>query len=217
MTKVIDLTGQQFNKLTVIKKAETKKARGIEWICKCECGTEKQIPGSNLTRKIDPVKSCGCLRRIKTGGRPVYKGACVLCGTNETPRWYKKCIKEGTVCRSCYAKEKLKDDTIRSKRIGQRREWGKNNPYKVAVKTAKSKGMEFTLTEEEYLDKITECHYCGDNLNQLEGMKLDRIDSSKFYTLQNTVGCCRMCNVAKNNHTLETFVAWIKRLKERIT
>jgi 5-methylcytosine-specific restriction endonuclease McrA len=76
--------------------------------------------------------------------------------------------------------------------------------------------MEFSLTETEYLEKTKECHYCGDDLNKIhEGVKLDRVDSSKFYTLQNTVGCCRMCNVAKNNHSIEVFLDWIKRLKVR--
>ena len=48
-------------------------------------------------------------------------------------------------------------------------------------------------------------------------MKLDRIDSSEDYTSQNTVGCCRMCNVAKNNHPIDVFLDWIGRLKSRNT
>jgi hypothetical protein len=83
---VRDLTGQKFNMLTVIKQAETKRSRGTEWICRCDCGNEKQIPGNNLTRVTNPVKSCGCLLRMKTGGRVAHTGGCVLCGTKETAR-----------------------------------------------------------------------------------------------------------------------------------
>jgi hypothetical protein len=152
----------------------------------------------------------------KTGGRVAYKGSCVLCGAHESPRWYKTCIKEGTICRSCYQKERLKDDNIRAKRIKSRNNWGQKNPYRSAQNNAKNKGMEFTLTEEEYLSKTKECHYCGDDLSKIkEGMKLDRIDSSQFYTRQNTVGCCRMCNVAKNNHTQEEFLDWVRRVADR--
>ena len=38
MSNFIDLTGQKFGKLTVIKKVEKSKNNRIKWICKCECG-----------------------------------------------------------------------------------------------------------------------------------------------------------------------------------
>lgn len=60
MAKFIDLTGQKFSKLTVIKRAESQKSRTM-WICECECGNETIVSSGNLKSKA--VKSCGCLLR----------------------------------------------------------------------------------------------------------------------------------------------------------
>ena len=38
MGNFIDLTGQKFGKLTVIRKAENPSEAHIKWLCKCECG-----------------------------------------------------------------------------------------------------------------------------------------------------------------------------------
>lgn len=53
--------GDKFGRLTVISEG---KMRGIRRfiLCKCECGTEKEIPLSNLMKE-NSTKSCGCLAR----------------------------------------------------------------------------------------------------------------------------------------------------------
>ena len=58
MSKLIDLTGQRFGRLTVIERAENTKAGKATWLCKCECGNIKVIPAKNLSRG---TISCGCL------------------------------------------------------------------------------------------------------------------------------------------------------------
>ena len=62
MGRFIDLTGQKFYKLTVIKRAEdyiTPKGRHyVQWMCKCDCGNEAIVLGDNL--KKGHSKSCGC-------------------------------------------------------------------------------------------------------------------------------------------------------------
>lgn len=55
----LDLAGKQFGRLTVIKYAGSKNYRTL-WLCKCECGKEKIVKSSDLTRGA--TKSCGCLR-----------------------------------------------------------------------------------------------------------------------------------------------------------
>lgn len=57
----IDLTGQVFGRLTVIERAENSKGGKVRWLCRCECGVEKIIRGSNLTNNRS--LSCGCLNR----------------------------------------------------------------------------------------------------------------------------------------------------------
>lgn len=61
MGKFIDLTGKRFNRLLVIKKHENKQGKEILWVCKCNCGKETLVMGSNLKRGT--TKSCGCLRK----------------------------------------------------------------------------------------------------------------------------------------------------------
>ena len=61
-TKIIDLTGQRFGKLTVLSKDEnnhnTKK--GIVWKCRCDCGKIVSVSSGNLRSGI--TRSCGCLK-----------------------------------------------------------------------------------------------------------------------------------------------------------
>lgn len=63
MAKLIDLTGQKFGRLTVIKRGENI-GKNVAWICKCQCGKEKLIRGTDL--KQGKTKSCGCLQREVT-------------------------------------------------------------------------------------------------------------------------------------------------------
>jgi len=64
LSKAEDLTGQKFNRLTVIKrvdKPETRKNRGVYWLCKCDCGNERLPIASTGELKSNNTKSCGCL------------------------------------------------------------------------------------------------------------------------------------------------------------
>ncbi len=60
MGKIIDITGQKFNRLTVIKKAYSKNWKTY-WECKCECGRKTIVLKDNL--KKGNTKSCGCLKK----------------------------------------------------------------------------------------------------------------------------------------------------------
>lgn len=57
MSKVIDLTGQKFNRLLVIEPARTKSGK-FAWKCKCDCGNYTITQGTEL--KNGRTKSCGC-------------------------------------------------------------------------------------------------------------------------------------------------------------
>lgn len=68
MSKAIDITGQKFGRLTALKPTENRNSRGsIMWLCKCECGTIKEICIADLRNK--GTKSCGCLSREKASQR----------------------------------------------------------------------------------------------------------------------------------------------------
>jgi len=62
MGKRINAMGKKFGRLRVIEKAENK-GKHTAWLCKCDCGAKKVVTTGHLTRKNNPVRSCGCLRR----------------------------------------------------------------------------------------------------------------------------------------------------------
>lgn len=54
----INLLGRKFGRLTVIGETQEKYGTSYKWLCRCDCGTEKLVVGSQLTR--GHTKSCGC-------------------------------------------------------------------------------------------------------------------------------------------------------------
>lgn len=59
MSKLIDLTGQRFGRLVVIKRNGSDGNRNATWDCCCDCGNKTVVSGSELRR--GRTKSCGCL------------------------------------------------------------------------------------------------------------------------------------------------------------
>lgn len=67
MSELKDLTGRRFGRLFVVGRAPNKILSSgremVQWICICDCGTEKKILATNLLSGA--VVSCGCLRHEK--------------------------------------------------------------------------------------------------------------------------------------------------------
>lgn len=58
--KVIDISGREFSRLSVIRFLRVD-ALGAMWECKCACGATVEVSGSFLRK--GQVKSCGCLKK----------------------------------------------------------------------------------------------------------------------------------------------------------
>jgi hypothetical protein len=59
---LIDITGQRFCRLTVLKLAEHKGKNGRSlWLCQCDCGEKVVVDPANL--RSGNSESCGCLHR----------------------------------------------------------------------------------------------------------------------------------------------------------
>lgn len=64
-----DIAGKRFGKLVAIKRtrkyrvASSPNCATYYWLFKCDCGNEKEILMSNVTRTNKSTVSCGCLRR----------------------------------------------------------------------------------------------------------------------------------------------------------
>ena len=77
MGKFIDLTGQKFGKLTVVKRIENyiqpNGSIKTQWLCKCECGNETIVKSDML--KSGNTRSCGCIKNnnIKNGIHSTHK------------------------------------------------------------------------------------------------------------------------------------------------
>lgn len=59
MSSLIDITGQRFGRLSAVQRRSNSKCGQARWLCKCDCGNEATIIGSDLRR--GHTTSCGCL------------------------------------------------------------------------------------------------------------------------------------------------------------
>ena len=57
----IDMTGQTFGRMTVLKEDGRSTDGEVMWLCRCACGTLKHVRGRNLRQ--GHIKSCGCLKK----------------------------------------------------------------------------------------------------------------------------------------------------------
>lgn len=85
-----DLTGQKFHKLIVKQKAGANRQGSVRWLCLCECGNEKVYSSDHLTRKSNPVKSCGCTATRKGPEHHQWNG----CGEISGDWWYNHVLRE---------------------------------------------------------------------------------------------------------------------------
>lgn len=101
-TKVrVDLTGQQFGRLIVVRQSLDHVYQGggkvAAWECLCECGETAYVTGSSLSR--GHTKSCGCYRsevsskRVSAGGHSrtklnkLYKSMLHRCNNMNDPAY----------------------------------------------------------------------------------------------------------------------------------
>ncbi len=94
-------------------------------------------------------------------------------------------------------------------------------------KDAKYRSIKWKLTKQEFR-RITKqnCFYCGVKpYAEASGTRIngnyryngvDRIDSTKGYTKDNVVPCCKQCNHAKSDYSKQEFLDWIENVYVRI-
>lgn len=144
-----------------------------------------------------------------------------------------KCGREKTICINnvrcghsiccglspCRGTERKKDSEVGHRAI-----------LYVYKKHAKDRGLDFNL-EYDYFKDLTkgDCHYCGIEPIQVYQLKnpktgkirsgvpvvyngIDRVDSTKGYFNDNVVTCCKICNRAKSNLSLDEFREWISKV-----
>ena len=96
--------------------------------------------------------------------------------------------------------------------------------YKVG---AKKRDLEFSLDKITFSGFIRQsCYYCNESPYQLYRFKscqgeliytgIDRVDNSRGYTTDNCVPCCKKCNTAKMDMSIEEFYIWINKISENL-
>lgn len=130
MAKRHDLTGNQYESLTVIKLDEEKtKSKGrTYWVCKCKCGNIVSVLAGNLI--AGTTTSCGCSRKKQLQGQRFGSFVVIdkdyeMMKTRKDHREYWRCLCD---CGNYFTS---RDDTIVSGRVKSCGCSRKHNSYKL--------------------------------------------------------------------------------------
>ena len=131
MPRKIDITGQVFGMWTVVSESQERRNGKVCWNCKCSCGTERVVAGTDL--RNGSSTGCGCVRNQKTAeknsldllgcvfnrltviektnkrkaGMIIWKCKCSCGNEIEVPTSYLTSGDTGSC--GCYLKEKIKE------------------------------------------------------------------------------------------------------------
>ena len=61
MSRIVDITGKYFGRLTILRKVDNDKWGHIRYLCRCKCKNEKIVLKNDL--ESGRTKSCGCLQK----------------------------------------------------------------------------------------------------------------------------------------------------------
>lgn len=73
MQRIIDISGNKYNKLTVLEYSHTVKIGSkvrTYWKCQCDCGNIVTLRKDSFIYPYSKVKSCGCWHREESKHRP---------------------------------------------------------------------------------------------------------------------------------------------------
>lgn len=236
----LDLVGKQFGRLTVLKRVSFNKKSNKRlrtwWECLCTCGKYINVFTGSLTS--GNTKSCGCLnedirKKLKHNLINRRFGKLTVLeriGSNKNRVVIYKCICDCgntcTVTASNLTRYKTQSCGCLSENP-DRKEAALFRLYYRYKSTAKAKNREFSLTQEQFKELVTKpCFYCN-SLPEREAYTsikddfilangIDRVDSSKGYTIENCVPCCITCNKAKTDTDKEEFILWVKKVYTNI-
>lgn len=213
---LIDIAGKRFGKLKVIEVHE--RTPSVRWRCQCDCGKSTVVDGTKLRQGI--TNSCGCLRSKLVNHAGSVFGRLTVLKLDHIDKhgyWLCRCScgKELVILASNFVKGNTRScGCIRSE------DAGRNVVIRDYKKKAIDRGYQFDLTIDE-TEKLLlgKCVYCGaEPANQraarVEGYEfvyngIDRIDNTKGYVKGNVVSCCRWCNIAKRERTVDAFKTWV--------
>ena len=189
--KFKDLTGLLFGKWTVLERGPTIK-RAITFICKCECGTIKQVYARHLDRGYS--KSC-----LKCANQKLSNGK-VSCIGDIPESFWKEFMRKATGERARESRRKLKFN------ITLEDAWAL---YKKQDGKCALSGLPIGFCIECSLDKK------GHKKHWKHTASLDRIDSTKNYDIENVQWVHKDINIMKNIYEQQYFIQICTLIAER--
>jgi len=230
MGAFIDLTGQKFGKLTVLRNLtkRTKNNSGpTVWLCQCDCGIVKNIRYSGLVRGSS--SSCGshtCRPNFKDlTGQKFERLTVIKMSTKKGKRGsaYWECVCDcGNLVTIFGASMSCgKTRSCGCVKHSKQYETIKNLHYRMHLIHAKENNVVSYLSKEEYVQIASQrCHYCNlidikkNNRTKvtIELNGVDRKNNELYYKIENALPCCKNCNFMKRNTPYGIFVSSIKSI-----
>jgi hypothetical protein len=226
---MIDLKGKQFGRYTAV--SPIRFTNPLKWVCECSCGSKRTVLGQNLRRGVS--QSCGCLRRekmseIKTINLLGKKfGRLRVLGRHGKEhgrvRWKCLCdcgrltvISSGSLVtgqtKSCGC---LRRELLVASARPEREAALFARAARIRM-CAKWRGMDCDIPQAELVILLDNpCTYCGRPESPKFPIGIDRVDSSKGYLKRNCAPCCRICNFAKSNLSLDNFLDWLEHVSKQ--
>jgi hypothetical protein len=183
------------------------------------CGEEKELDQFRLKKKGLPTrrsKCKDCTKDATNKKEDEYKKANEERRKNGTQEeWIKSFHPDGTkLCTNCKVVRDLSEFGVKNRgKSGIENHCRGCEGFKAARRRSKKKPWKaMELTMEEYLDIYYRDNCRGCNNPNPRGV--DRIDSSKPYTIENTQPLCYYCNTAKLDRTMSEWLDHTRQILE---
>ena len=165
---------------------------------------------------------------IKPGQHVRGRVKCSIC--NQVREMYSFNIRRRHSC-GCSQRNISTWKSVGAKNITWKLPYGeaaKNDLYSTYRTSANRRGLNFDIGVDFFTENVVKsCSYCGDALTSIKKSQsksggdflytgIDRIDSSKGYTEDNCVPCCKVCNTMKWDLTIEQFTKHINKISSHL-
>jgi hypothetical protein len=224
-----DLVGQKINKLEVLSIAnKTNKWRHTFYNCRCECGKETIVRRNSL--KQQTTKSCGkCWpKHLDISGQKFGLFTVINLSHQRNGKMYWNCLcecgKEKIICSGSLVSGNTSTCGNRHIIGSKHKNWKgcgqiSRQYWNCLIRGAKQRNIIFNITIEDgwnlFLSQNKQCALSGVDLCFAESYttqrihqtaSLDRIDSSKGYTLDNIQWVHKEINMLKMNCDNQKFI-----------
>lgn len=193
MGKMLNLQGQVYGKLTVLREAGRTKWGAVLWECKCECGKLKVVKANHL--RTGGTKTCGCHL-----GRDYQR-----VGRNHQEGIGRITLSDNTTLPVGWS-EVVMDYKVGAKRRGYKWELSIDEAYALLAGDCHYCGASPQNSRLVDRSKTRRIIYGG----------IDRKNPRLGYNTNNCVPCCARCNMIKRAMTYKEFLDFIKAVHQHL-